>query len=81
MIAGIALVIYLLFYSRKTYNIYVNPEPEYFYKSDAQFQKEQVAKHHPELFYQLVSKQYEQGLINKVEYDKAVESLIKDITI
>lgn len=66
---------------RNTYNIYVNPEPEYFYKSAEQFAEEQLLKNHPELLYQLATKQYEAGEITKAEYDKAIESLIKDITI
>lgn len=71
----------LLLFRRKTYNIYVNPQPEYYYKSAAEFAKEQVIKHHPELQYQLLAKQYELGLIDKATYDKAIDGLIKDITI
>lgn len=76
-----AVAIWVFFSRRNTYNIYINPEPEYFYKSDEEFQKEQIAKHHPELLYQLLTKEYEAGLIHKIDYDKAIESLIKDIDI
>ncbi len=69
----IVLAICLVFRKRE--------KQEYYYKTDAEFQREQVIKHHPELQYQLVSKQYEQGLIDKHTYDKAIESLIKDIVI
>lgn len=68
----------LLFFRRKNYNIY---HTEYFYKSPEQFAEEQLLKHHPELLYQLATKQFEAGQISKAEYDKAIESLIKDITI
>jgi len=71
----------MFFQRRNTYNIYINPEPEYFYKSDDEFAREQVAKYHPELLYQLLTKQYEAGIIDKTTYDKAIESLIKDISI
>lgn len=68
----------VLFFRRKTTNIY---HTEYFYKSPEQFAEEQLLKNHPELLYQLATKQYEAGEITKAEYDKAIESLIKDITI
>lgn len=77
MIALVSLVICLFIFRRKI----GNPKPEYFYKSDAEFAKEQLAKYHPELLYQLASKQYERGDISKKDYDKAIESLIKDIII
>lgn len=73
----IPLVI-LLFFRRKTYNTHVT---QYFYKTDAEFAQEQLEKYHPELLYQLATKQYEQGQITKDQYDKAIESLIKDIVI
>lgn len=74
----IPMFICLWFLRRKTHNTYVT---QYFYKSDAQFAQEQLEKYHPELLYQLAAKQYEAGEISKKDYDKAVESLIKDITI
>lgn len=70
----IAFFVYLFFNKRKN-------EPEYFYKSNEKFAQEQVIKHHPELLYQLASKQYESGEISKTDYDKAIDSLIKDIVI
>ena len=78
----LSVLIWVFFAKRKaTYNIYINPEPEYFYKSDAEFEREQIAKYHPELLYQLLTKEYEAGLIHKVDYEKAIDNLIKDITI
>ena len=77
----LAVCIWVFFQRRNTYNIYINPEPEYFYKTDEEFVREQIAKHHPELLYQLLTKQYEAGQISKSEYDKAIELLIKDISI
>ena len=77
----LAVCIWVFFQRRNTYNIYINPEPEYFYKSDEEFDREQIIKHHPELLYQLLNKEYEAGLIHKADYDKAIENLIKDISI
>ena len=75
MIALISLVIFLIIYRRKS------STPKYFYKTDAQFQIEQAAKYHPEILYDVLTKQYKRGDISKAKYDKAIDALIKDISI
>lgn len=70
----IALFISLLFWKPNKSNA------EYFYKTNAQFLKEQQAKR-PELAYEILYLKYKIGEISKEEYEKSIDSLIKDISI
>lgn len=46
-----------------------------------QFAEKQLWDSCPELRYEILGEQLERGEIHKADYDKAIENLIKDITI
>jgi hypothetical protein len=46
-----------------------------------QFAEKELYDSCPELRYEILREQFERGEIHKVDYDNAIENLIKDITI